>query len=102
MSLILLSGLGTAGLWFASRGDPEVDHPDRKATAEAPMSSDAAHRYMHTGTYGNISELSNTIHQPGFIVGEKHGQDLTGAECRWLIARTGAVYRTYDMKTPYY
>lgn len=97
MSLIGLSLAGAAGLWSYSRNtqfsEYEVEEKD-------PWADGAAQRpYMSTGTYGDISQLSNLVHEPGFVVGERFDTDLTGAPRRWLIMRNGGVYSTYDLET---
>lgn len=70
-------------------------HSEQKRGDEAALS------YKHTGTYGDIKDIWYSLHIPGFIVSVHEGQDLSGAPCRWLTARTGAVYRTYDMHTDF-
>ena len=56
---------------------------------------------LSSGTYGEMAEIGNCIKEPGFIVGEKIGQDLMGMPCRWLYAKNGGAYRTYDLQTKY-
>lgn len=60
-----------------------------------------AKRFMHTGTYGDISQIYHLLHQPGYVKGETIDVDLQGVPCRWLELQNGCVYKTYDMRTKY-
>lgn len=100
MSLILLSLAGGAGLWHVSRLEQFRKHKQQKKAD--PWKPGVAQRTeLSTGTYGDISEIANTLHKRGFIVGERFDTDLTGVPCRWLIAQNGGVYKTYDTTTQF-
>jgi hypothetical protein len=100
MSILVLTLGGSAALWYSSRERQFARYkPDVKKDPWVPGVQQRPE--LSTGTYGDISTLSNLVHQPGYVVGERHDVDLTGVPCRWLIMRNGAVYRTYDLDTSY-
>ena len=68
---------------------------------EPPARKTVAKRFMHTGTYGNVSQIYHLLHQPGYVKAVHDDVDLQGVPCRWLELQNGAVYRTYDMRTKY-
>lgn len=95
MSLVMMSALGLGTLWYTTK-DLFNQPVQKKETGHI-----VAERMMSTGTYGDISEIGDIVHEPGVVIGEKIGQDLTGMPKRWLVLQNGAVYQTYDMSTQY-
>lgn len=103
MSLVLLSLAGAAGLWHTTRTADFQRRSAEKHKKKDQWASTVGQRFeMSTGTYGDISQVSNLINKPGYVVGQRMDVDLTGVPCRWLIMRNGGVYKTYDMDTDYF
>lgn len=98
MSLVALSLVTTGALWHVSRSRQFAKYRQE----EDPKSNTVMDRPMSTGTYGDVSQLANLLKIPGYIIGEKIDVDINGVPCRWLRMRNGAVYKTYDMTTPYF
>ena len=100
MALLLLSSAVAGGAWLVSTNTGY----GKKAKEKKPdtKKGQIAERFHDHGTYGNVSQIAHTINKPGFIVAEKYGVDLSGAPCRWLTARNGGVYQTYDLHTAYF
>ncbi len=102
MALILASSIGAcAYCLYQSSTVFNPPRPKKHPPKKAPT-SDIAERYMNTGTYGDVSQIAHILSlDEGFIVDEKRGTDLSGAPCRWLYARNGCAYKTYDLTTKY-
>jgi hypothetical protein len=96
MSLILFSTLTTAALWAKARSD---DRARKNKPKEKEIKPTVAESYQHSGTYGDFTNLSTSLKSPGFFVDEKFDTDLLGVPCRWMIAKNGGVYKTYDLDT---
>ncbi len=91
MSLVLLAGATTVGLWWASSHSPS---PTGKPAEAAPRT--IARRFMSTGMYGDVSEIGDILDKPEFIASVTYDVDLTGAPVKWIELTNGAVYKSYD------
>lgn len=91
MALVLLAGAAAGvAIWGSMGGD------SAPGEAAKPEKSTVARRFMHTGTYGEASQLKDVLHIPGMVVDETEDVDLSGVPCRWVTLRNGAVYKLYS------
>lgn len=95
MSGLAITAAVVVGLYLGSNRKPVQKHKQRETRTILPD------HYGTTSNYGEVKDVSNVINRPGFIVSETRDFDLQGVPVRWLRARTGAVYRTYDMETQF-
>ena len=93
MSGLALTAAVTLGLYLASNQKTNKRHAPKKSRTITPD------HFHNTGSYGTVKDITRTIHQPKFIVSKTWDKDLQGVPFRWLRARTGAVYKTYDPQT---
>lgn len=96
----LVVGLGAfGGLWYLSRQEQIAPQPDAGHPYE--NSDAAANRFMTTGTYIDMAQVAAIIGDRGTVVAEKVDVDITGVPCRWLLLKSGATVKTFDMRTEY-
>lgn len=73
---------------------------EKRAPAVKQAAKVASNLHMHTGIYGDISQVTELLQDPGMIVHEELDTDLSGMPFRWLHLKTGGIYRCYDTKNP--
>jgi len=73
---------------------------EKRAPAVQQAAKAASNLQMHTGIYGDISQVIHLLQEPGMIVYEEPDTDLSGMPFRWLHLKTGGIYRCYDTKNP--
>lgn len=97
MSIVLAAAAGGMALWYFA--DSDTTESDQRPQEEDM--TQVAQRYNSTGTYNDAADLALILNKPGYVLSVRHGQDLTGVPCRWIELPNKAVYKTYDMDTPY-
>lgn len=93
---------GTAGLVLLQQYNMREKEREMAKRAPAVKHAEMAanNLRMHTGIYGDISQITNILVEPGWVVYEEPDTDLSGMPFRWLHLKTGGVYRCYDTKNP--
>lgn len=97
MSVLLLTGAAAVGLAYLSQPDPVKNPPKTVTSFEKKLETSKT----IFGRLGDHEQLARLLQFPGRVASVTKGQDLRGAPCRWIKLHNGAIYRTYDMDTPY-
>jgi len=102
MSLLLVSTAAMGAIYIAaSKADENCRKLAETKAATPVLRSTIVERELHTGRYGDVSEIMELLNTyPETVVGIKNDVDLTGVPCRWIVLRNGGVYKTYNMQFP--
>ncbi len=100
MSLALVAAAAMGAFAIATS---HLDRQERKIPKKKGPEVNVAQRQLHTGRYGDISEISHLLAGPNahrYVQKILVDQDLSGVPCRWIVMPNGAAYKTYDMNSP--
>lgn len=99
--MLVAAVLGVTGVSMLMNRQKEIElrsRRDQMEQEEAERRQNDARFTRHTGIYGDVSEITEILQQPGAVVRTTPGVDLAGSPFVWLHLQNGAIYRSYDTK----